>query len=108
MKKDRPAWLLSVICRPEDGERFAKLFFEETTTLGVRIGQTPRWKLARTIMTVETPWGKARVKVGMLGERAVTFSPEFEDLRELAQKSGRPLKEVRRVVLQKFGEENQG
>lgn len=107
MKKDRPAWLLSVICRPEDGERFARLFFEETTTLGVRIGQTPRWKLTRTVTNVETPWGMARVKVGMLGERAVTVSPEFEDLRELAQKSGHPLKEVRRVVLQKFGEENQ-
>lgn len=108
MKKDRPAWLLSVICRPEDGERFARLFFEETTTLGVRIAQTPRWKLSRRVTTVETPWGAARVKVGTLGERNVTVSPEFEDLRELAQKSGRPLKEIRRAVLQKFGEENKG
>ncbi len=35
-----------------------------------------------------------RVRLGYLGGRLVTASPEFEDCRRLAEQSGRPLKEV--------------
>ena len=36
MKKNRPAWLLRVICRQEDAEALSRIIFRKTTALGVR------------------------------------------------------------------------
>ena len=39
MKKNRPAYMLTVLCRPEDRERLEDIIFEETTTIGIRRGR---------------------------------------------------------------------
>ena len=38
MKKGRPAWMLTVMCSDDDGEkeRFAELMFRLTSTIGIR------------------------------------------------------------------------
>jgi len=89
MKKNRPGSLLSVIARPEDQEALAKIVLEETTTLGVRIFTAERRVQARSEVTVETPYGKVRMKV--TGQGA---SPEYDDCRALADAQGVPLKKV--------------
>ncbi len=45
MKKNRPAWLLSVICREADIQKLEAVIFRETTTIGIR-----RTKMERTIL----------------------------------------------------------
>ena len=35
MKKGRPAWLFTVLCRPGEEETMAKILFSETTAIGV-------------------------------------------------------------------------
>src|SRR6266487_355241 len=47
MKKNRPATLITLLCRPEDGERMAGIVLRETDTLGVRIQQVQRRKAQR-------------------------------------------------------------
>ena len=89
MKKNRPGVLLSVIARPEDRENLAALIFAETTTFGIRLYQAERRVQARRFTDVETGYGKVRVKVTDSG-----FAPEFEDCKRLANKSGKPLKQV--------------
>jgi pyridinium-3,5-bisthiocarboxylic acid mononucleotide nickel chelatase len=98
MKKNRPAVLLSVLCRPEDRDRMAQLIFCETTTLGVRLSMVDRWALPRSEEVVETEFGPVRVKVARLGDRLVNAVPEYEDLKRLADQTGVPLKEIRRKV----------
>jgi len=89
MKKQRPGNLLRVIATPETREDLVAIIFNETTTLGLRVYDAERRVQARVHETVETPFGPVRVKVGEYGA-----SPEYEDCRELALKTGVPLKEI--------------
>jgi uncharacterized protein (TIGR00299 family) protein len=98
MKKNRPATLVRVLCRPADADALMAILFAETSTLGVRQQLLTRHCLARTIHTVETPYGLVRVKVAGLGDGQVKAAPEYEDCRRLAEASGVPLREVYRAA----------
>ncbi|MEJ2301155.1 MAG: nickel pincer cofactor biosynthesis protein LarC [Anaerolineales bacterium] len=94
MKKERPGTQLWVLCRPGDADRLAKIIFTETSTLGIRKQQVERLSLARSIETVETPYGTIRVKIAELGGGQVKIAPEYEDCRRLAQEQQVPLGKV--------------
>lgn len=94
MKKGRAAWTLSALCEQKDAGEIAAVIFRETTTLGVRVENVGRLKLARKIVRVKTRYGVVGVKVGMNGGRIVTSSPEYEDCRRAAERSGAALREV--------------
>jgi uncharacterized protein (TIGR00299 family) protein len=90
MKKNRPGTLLRVIARPEDREALAQLVLAETATLGLRIYSTERRVQGRSIVEVETPHGKVRMKVSDSG----SYAPEYEDCRKLAREQGVPIKQI--------------
>lgn len=90
MKKNRPGSVLRVIARPESQETLAQLIFAETTTLGIRIYSAERRVKSRSMVNIETPHGPVRVKVADDG----SFAPEYDDCRDLARKTGVPLKTI--------------
>ncbi len=94
MKKNRPATLLQVLSRPENGAALRQVLFEETSTLGIRQRRVERYALRRRIQEVETRYGKIRVKIADLGGQKTKLSPEFEDCQAAAQQNGVPLWEV--------------
>ncbi|HEY6766972.1 MAG TPA: nickel pincer cofactor biosynthesis protein LarC [Candidatus Sulfotelmatobacter sp.] len=94
MKKNRPGMLLTVLCKPEDTEKFTRLIFTESTTLGVRRREELRSVLARRWESVSTPWGAVRMKIGSMNGTATNFAPEYEDCRRIAAKHHVPLKTV--------------
>ncbi|MCK4471294.1 MAG: nickel pincer cofactor biosynthesis protein LarC [Anaerolineae bacterium] len=94
MKKSRPAVKLSAIVRAADLSGVLDAFFEETTTLGVRLYEARRKKLSRRSIVVETRYGRVGVKVSKLGDVVKNISPEYEDCRRIALQLGIPLKEV--------------
>jgi uncharacterized protein (DUF111 family) len=94
MKKNRPGALLRVIAKPEDKEDLARIIFAETSTLGLRIYPAERRVEERSVVEVETPWGKVRGKVAGEG----VFTPEYEDCRAIAQSTGTPLRQVLAVA----------
>lgn len=98
MKKNRPGSLLRVIARPEDQERLAEVIFAETSTLGLRIYSAERRIQERQIVTVETPWGPVRGKLSGQG----AFAPEYDDCREIAERTGTPLPKVLAAASQAF------
>jgi uncharacterized protein (TIGR00299 family) protein len=98
MKKNRPATLLRVLCRPTDVDALTSILFAETTTLGVRKQSLTRYCLPRALRTVETPYGPVQVKVARWGDSQIKAAPEYEDCRRLAQSSGVPLREVYRAA----------
>jgi len=99
MKKSRPGTLLSVLCRPQDADRFRALLLRETTTLGVRWQVMDRAIAERGTDTVTTPWGPVRRKIKILGDRVVAAKPEYEDCARLAHEHGIPLQEVADAAL---------
>ncbi|MGH2497377.1 MAG: nickel pincer cofactor biosynthesis protein LarC [Ktedonobacteraceae bacterium] len=100
MKKNRPAVMLTLICRVEDGETLAQLLLSEAETLGVRMQQTQRRKAQRVQQSIETPFGKMQVKVKLLGGRAISAAPEYEECRRIALEQSLPLEEVYEVARQ--------
>lgn len=104
MKKNRPAYKLSVLCDEEHIREMDDILFRETTTIGVRRCRVERDILERRLAEVETPLGTAKVKVCTLPDGGEVFYPEYESVRELARKSGKSYREVYRVVKEKAEE----
>lgn len=93
MKKNRPAVLLSALCRPEQAEALTRILFKETTTLGVRRAVVRRMCLTREWRVVETGYGPIRMKVVRLDGRE-RAAPEYEDCRRAAEEHGASLAAV--------------
>ena len=100
MKKNRPAVMLTLICRIEDAEALAQLLLSEANTLGVRMQQMQRRKAQRAQQTIETPLGKMQIKVKLLGGRVISAAPEYEECRRIAMERALPLEEVYYVARQ--------
>jgi hypothetical protein len=98
MKKGRPGHLLTALAEPGAAEKVAALLFRETTTFGIRRRSSPRWKLARELREVESPWGPLRVKIGHLPGGTVRVTPEYESCRAIADRTGMPLIEAYRAA----------
>jgi uncharacterized protein (TIGR00299 family) protein len=98
MKKNRPAVLISILCRPSERDAMCELLLRETTTLGVRFYEVLRRALARETVSVETEFGAIDVKVARLDGRVVKEMPEYEQCRAAAEKANVPLQQVERAV----------
>lgn len=93
MKKNRPAYRLSVLCGEEQIGEMDAILFRETTTIGVRRYRVEREILKRRIVEISTPYGTARIKVcGFQGEEQ--RYPEYESVKALAGKHGKSYKEM--------------
>ena len=77
MKKNRPATLLRVLCRPDTVSTMTAILFAETSTLGIREHTVERHALPREIQTVGTRYGPVRVKVAQLDDGSTKSSPEY-------------------------------
>ena len=97
MKKGRPGIILTCLCPLSEKENFTNLFFQHTTTRGIRYAVYERVKLVSTFETKETPYGKIRIKKSS-GYHVNHEKPEFEDLKAIAFKQGCSLKDVRNLL----------
>lgn len=105
MKKNRPGFLVRVLARPVDRDGLARILFAESTAIGVRVAEWDRLVLERSSLRLDTPLGKVRVKRIESPDGSVEFTPEYDDCRRVARKSGVALREVvRRVVAQAHAE----
>ena len=87
MKKNRPAYMLSVICSEKMIERLEGIIFTNTTTIGIRRQEIQRTVLPREQRLVTTPYGDALVKACFYQDKTFIY-PEYESLKVLCQKSG--------------------
>ena len=94
MKKNRPGFVLTVLCAHEKAEELARILLCETSAFGVRMQRMQRLKLRREFRDVETPYGVVRIKVGFLGDELVQAAPEYESCREVARLAGVSVKDV--------------
>lgn len=94
MKKGRPGHLLTVIAPDGREAALGALLMRETGTLGYRVRRTGRVVLKRAQIEVAVAGGTVRVKTADLGGEQIRHAPEYEDCRRIAEKTGRPLREV--------------
>jgi uncharacterized protein (TIGR00299 family) protein len=94
MKKGRVGTRIEVLCRESDAGRLESMAFARTTTIGIRRSRVVRRALARDVRTVEVLGHEVRVKVSALPDGRTRAKPEYEDVRSVAQATGRSLQDV--------------
>jgi uncharacterized protein (TIGR00299 family) protein len=102
MKKNRPGVLLTVLCGGELAPKMEKIVFRETGTLGIRRWPVSRHKLERRAHAVTTPHGQIEGKIAVLSDGSLSFSPEFESCRRLAEQISLPLRDVYEAAMRAF------
>ena len=104
MKKNRPGTLLSVIAEPSLREKLSGIIFRETSTIGIRYYPVNRMILKRASKKVKTRFGTVKVKIIEEPDGTKRATPEYEDLRRIAQSKKIPLKVLYDEVLRSIKE----
>jgi len=94
MKQSRPAVQISILCKLDDVQQLEQVLFEQGLTFGIRKQILQRSKLVREFVTVETEFGRIRIKVGKLAGKIVNAKPEFSDCAAATEKYNLPVKTV--------------
>ena len=101
MKKGRPATLMTVMCADEEAEkeRFVRLIFRYTSTIGIRELVSERYILDRITDILSTPYGEVRRKT-VSGYGTERSKLEYEDLARIARERNISLAEARVLVME--------
>jgi len=97
MKKNRPAGVLQVMCKPADLEAVQRAFFKHSLTLGLRRSIVERVALQRKAATLETPFGPIRAKE-FICDGQCYLRPESDALAALSLKTGLSVPELRHTL----------
>lgn len=98
MKKNRPAYLLHVICCRMQVPVMEEIIFAETTTIGIRRSEMERTVLSRENHRVNTLLGEAEVKVCTLPDGSKRYYPEYESAAALAKRTGKSFIELYDII----------
>ncbi|GCC11120.1 hypothetical protein IPdc08_01168 [archaeon] len=103
-KKNRPSYILSVICKDIDKEKFLSLIFSETGTLGIRMSKERMRVVAeREIkeIKVELEGKKFNVRVKISKDNSgniISLKAEYDDCTRISNELNIPLKSVERKI----------
>ncbi|ENN95599.1 hypothetical protein J422_06987, partial [Methanocaldococcus villosus KIN24-T80] len=92
--KNRPGYLIRVIVDRDKAIETAKRLMKETGTLGVRIIDIKRIKANREVKEINYMGEKVKVKVSDIDGCIISKKPEYEDLKKIAKKYNKPLKDI--------------
>lgn len=97
MKKNRPAYTLSVLCEKDKESEIIKKIFEHTTAIGVKKQEIERVKMERKFETVGTVYGEVVLKHCQYEDVIKTYF-EYESLKNCARNNNVGLYEVEKKV----------
>jgi uncharacterized protein (TIGR00299 family) protein len=103
-KKNRPGQIIKVIADQKDVEHLSKILIDETGTLGVRVYFCERHIINRELHMVDllVMGNKETVRVKVAKNQngdIIHIKPEYEDLRKLAEKTKKPLRELSEIAV---------
>ena len=93
MKKNRPAYELTVLCTEENIDKLSQIIFKHTGSIGMRVRISDRLILQRQLAKIATKYGEIAYKTCKTSE-FVKHKPEFESIKSAAQKYNISLNEV--------------
>ena len=106
MKKNRPAYKITVLCNEDDLEKFTKMLLIETSTFGVRYNKLQRKMLDRKFEKISTKYGDIQIKLGYLNGKLIKVTPEYEHCKIIANRENIPLikvfQEINYLIAEKF------
>ena len=108
-KKNRPGQIIKVIADQKDTQHLSNVLINETGTLGVRVYLCERHIVTRESCSVDLLIGgvkepvKVKVSKNSNGE-IIRIKPEYDDLKRLAEKTNKPLRELSELVISRAKE----
>ena len=93
MKKNRPAYMLGVLCTKDLVEKMEEIIFSETTTIGIRKYPVERTILKRRAAKAATPYGAVELKICERNGEIYRY-PEYESVKVVCEAAGVPFKVV--------------
>ncbi len=93
MKKNRPAYMLNVLCDEKMIAMMEDIIFTETTTIGVRRYPVERTVMMRAASSEQTSYGCVLVKVCQRQGKTYIY-PEYESVKEVCVSAGVAFKTV--------------
>lgn len=93
MKKNRPAYILRIICQAKLVTQMEDIIFRHTSSIGLRKYPVERRCMEREIINIETSADEVKVKKCFIDD-IVRYNPEYESVKEAAEKAGKTFREV--------------
>ena len=104
MKKNRPGFLLTCMCREDKKEAIIRTIFKHTTTIGIRENISNRYVLTRDIEKIQTPYGDVRIK-NSSGYDVKRSKFEYDDLAGISRRTGKSVIELKKELIDFLPEE---
>ena len=98
MKKNRIGFSIQVILPIKKQEYFRKLWFEFSTTIGLRERKQARWVLLRRKGECLTTFGKIKFKQSMKPNGTIYMKPENDEILRLQIEYKKTAEEVRNII----------
>ncbi len=97
MKKGRSGLLLTALALPEQAAALRAIWWQHSSSLGLRENLEQRWVLPRQAVVMESPWGPVAAKAAWTGSRW-RCKPEADALAQLAAEQGLSWAELRAAL----------
>ena len=97
MKKGRSGLLLTALVLPEQAAALRAIWWEHSSSLGLRENLEQRWVLPRRAVVMDSPWGPVAAKAAWTGSRW-RCKPEADALAKLAAEQGLSWAELRAAL----------
>ena len=97
MKKGRSGLLLTALALPEQAAALRAIWWEHSSSLGLRENLEQRWVLPRQAVVMDSPWGPVAAKAAWTGSRW-RCKPEADALAQLAAEQGLSWAELRAAL----------
>ena len=97
MKKGRSGLLLTALALPEQAAALRAIWWEHSSSLGLRENLEQRWVLPRRAVVMDSPWGPVAAKAAWTGSRW-RCKPEADALAQLAAEQGLSWAELRAAL----------
>ena len=98
MKKDRIGYSIQAILPLNKRESFRELWFNYSSTIGIREKKQSRWILLRRSGECKTVFGKIKVKQTLKPDGSISLKPENDEIIRLSLKHNKTIKEIRNTV----------
>ena len=104
MKKNRKGISIQAILYPENQDLLREVWFNYSSTLGLRENKVNRWILPRRKGIHKTKFGEITFKQAMRPNGKISIKIEHKDLVEISLDTGIPIEEIRQNVFRELSD----
>jgi len=104
MKKNRKGICIKVIVHPKNQALLREVWFNYSTTLGLRENKINRWKLPRRSGRHKTKFGEITFKQAMRPNGKLSIKIEHKDITKISLNTGISIEEIRQKLLMELSE----